>query len=112
MHKTIVFWLAAAGEMAAPTTPPTRPQSMAFTPPRIRRQHYVAPGVRFVNAISSRLIWEVDQRVTVGTVVHEIAERTGVGIGQVRLVTDRGPVTFLEDFDKEEAVVSVVLLSK
>ena len=112
MHKTIVFWLAAAGEMAAPTTPPTRPQSMAFTPPRIRRQHYVVPGVRFVHAISSRLIWEVVQRVTIGTAVHEIAERTGVGICQVRLVTERGPVTFLEDFDEEDPVVSVVLLSK
>ena len=98
--------------MAAPSTPPTRPQPMASTPPRIRRQHYVAHGVKFIHAISSSLIWEVDHRVTIGTAVHEIAERTGVGIGQVRLVTERGPVTFMEDFDEEDPVVSVVLLSK
>ena len=33
-------------------------------------------------------------------------------ICQVRLVTERGPVTFMEDFDEEDPVVSVVLLSK
>ena len=97
--------------MAAPSTPPVHPRPMATTPPRIRRRHYVAPGVKFVHAITSNLIWEVVQRVTIGTAVHEIAERTGVGICQVRLVTERGPVTFLEDFDEEDPVVSVVLLS-
>ena len=83
---------------------------MAFTPPRIRRQHYVAPGVKFVHAISSSVIWEVDQQVSIGEALCEIGRRAGVDIGQIKLLNECGPVSFMDDID--EAVISVVLLSK
>ena len=66
------IWLGASGNMAAPQTPPSRPHPMATTPPRIRRQKCVVPGVTFVNAISRSVIWEVDERVTIGAAIHEI----------------------------------------
>ena len=95
--------------MAAPTTPPLRPQPMASTPPRMRVQRYVLAGVTFVNAISNSVIWEVDERVTIGAAIHEISIRTGVKINQVKLLNDRGPVNFMEDIDED---VSVILLSE
>ena len=95
--------------MAAPTTPPLRPQPMASTPPRMRVQRYVLAGVTFVNAISNSVIWEVDERVTIGAAIHEISIRTGVNINQVKLRNDRGPVNFMEDIDED---VSVILVSE
>ena len=103
-----LIWPAAVGAMAAPTTPPLRPQPMASTPPRMRVQRYVLAGVTFVNAISNSVIWEVDQRVTIGAAIHEISIRTGVKINQVKLLNDRGPVNFMEDIDED---VSVILVS-
>ena len=75
----------------------------------MRVQRYVLAGVTFVNAISNSVIWEVDQRVTIGAAIHEISIRTGVKINQVKLLNDRGPVNFMEDIDED---VSVILLSE
>ena len=92
-----------------PTTPPLRPQPMARTPPRMRVQRYVQPGVTFANAISSTVIWEVDQRVSIGAAIREISTRTGVEISRIKLLTDRGPVNLKEDIDED---VAVLLLSE
>ena len=75
----------------------------------MRVQRYVLAGVTFVNAISNNVIWEVDERVTIGAAIHEISIRTGVKINQVKLLNDRGPVNFMEDVDED---VSVILLSE
>ena len=88
-----------------PTTPPLRPQPMARTPPRVRVQRYVQPGVTFANAISSTVIWEVDQRVSIAAVIS----RTGVDISRIKLLTDRGPLNVKEDIDED---VSVLLVSE
>ena len=93
--------------MAAPTTPPLRPQPMASTPPRVRVQRYVLEGVTFVNAISNAVIWEVDQRVTIGAAIHEISIRTGVKINQIKMLNDRGPLSLKEDIDEDVAVLLV-----
>ena len=94
---------------ATPTTPPLRPQPMARTPPRVRVQRYVHPGVTFANAISSTLIWKVDQRVSIGAAIREISKRTGVDISRIKLLTDRGPLNLKEDIDED---VSVLLVSE
>ena len=92
---------------ATPTTPPLRPQPMARTPPRVRVQRYVQPGVTFANAISSTVIWVVDQRVSVGAAIREISKRTGVDISRIKLLTDRGPVNLKKDIDEDVAVLLV-----
>jgi len=80
-------------------------------PPKIRRQGHVAPGVSFVNALSSDVIWRVDERVSIGAALCEISRRTGVDMGRFKLFDDVG---FLVDLktDIDEAVISVVLLSE
>ena len=95
--------------MAAPSTPPLRPQPMARTPPRVRVQRYVQPGVTFANAISDTLISKVDQRVPIGAVIREISKRTGVDISRIKLLTERGPLNLKEDIDED---VSVLLVSE
>ena len=82
---------------------------MARTPPRVRVQRYVHPGVTFANAISSTLIWKVDQRVSIGAAIQEISKRTGVNISRIKLLTDRGPLNLKEDIDED---VSVLLVSE
>ena len=82
---------------------------MARTPPRVRVQRYVHPGVTFANAISSTLIWKVDQRVPIGTVIRELSKRTGVDISRIKRLTDRGPLNLKEDIDED---VSVLLVSE
>ena len=82
---------------------------MARTPPRVRVQRYVHPGVTFANAISSTLIWKVDQRVSIGAAIREISKRTGVDISRTKLLTDRGPLNLKEDIDED---VSVLLVSE
>ena len=97
-------------DMAAPSTPPLRPSAMdVATPPRIRVQTYVQPGVTFANAISGTVIWNVDQRVPIGAAIREISKRTGVDISRIKLLTDRGPLNFKEDIDED---VSVLLLTE
>ena len=75
----------------------------------MRVQRYVQPGVTFANAISSTVIWEVDQRVSIGAAIREISTRTGVEISRIKLLTDRGPVNLKEDIDED---VAVLLLSE
>ena len=82
---------------------------MARTPPRVRVQRYVQPGGTFANAISGTVIWKVDQRVPIGTVIRELSKRTGVDISRIKLLTDRGPVNLKEDIDED---VAVLLLSE
>ena len=82
---------------------------MARTPPRVRAQRYVHPGVTFANAISSTLIWKVDQRVSIGAAIREISKRTGVDINRIKLLTDRGPLNLKEAIDEG---VSVLLFSE
>ena len=82
---------------------------MARTPPRVRVQRYVHPGVTFANAISSTLIWKVDQRVSIGAAIREISKRTGVDINRIKLLTDRGPLNLKEAIDEG---VSVLLFSE
>ena len=82
---------------------------MARTPPRVRVQRYVHPGVTFANAISSTLIWKVDQRVSIEAAIREISKRTGVDISRTKLLTDRGPRNLKEDIDED---VSVLLVSE
>ena len=93
--------------MAAPTTPPLRPQPMAYTPPRIRREASVLEGVRFANAISNAVIWKVDQRVSIGAAIRELSKRTGSDVSQIKLLNDRGPVSLKEDIDEDVAVLLV-----
>ena len=81
---------------------------MARTPPRVRVQRYVHPGVTFANAISSTLIWKVDQRVSIGAAIREISKRTGVDISRIKLLTDRGPLNLKEDIDDEHVAVLLV----
>ena len=96
-------------EMAAPSTPPRRPRPMdVATPPRVRVQRYVQPGVTFANAISGTVIWNVDQRVPMGAAIREISKRTGIDISRIKLLTDRGPVDFKEDIDDEHVAVLLV----
>ena len=78
------------------------------TPPRVRVQRYVQPGVTFANAISGAVIWNVGQRVPIGAAIREISKRTGVDISRVKLLTDRGPLNLKEDIDED---VSVLLVS-
>ena len=96
--------------MAAPSTPPLRPRPRdVATPHRVRVQRYVQPGVIFANAISGAVIWQVDQRVTIGGAIREISKRTGADISRIRFLNDRGPLNFKEEIDED---VSVLLVSE
>ena len=75
------------------------------TPPRVRVQRYVQPGVTFANAISGTVIWQVDQRVTIGWAIQEISKRTGADISKIKFLNDRGPVSFKENIDENVAVL-------
>ena len=92
------------------------------TPPRVRVQQYVQPGVTFANAISGTVIWQVDQRVTIGWATREISRRTGADfsriqflnetgadISKIQFLNDRGRVNLKEDIDED---VSVLLVSE
>ena len=94
--------------MVAPTTPPLRPRPVdVATPPRIRVQTYVEAGVTFANAISSSVIWQVEERVPIGAAIREISKRTGADISKIKFLNDRGPVSFKEDIDENVAVLLV-----
>ena len=79
------------------------------TPPRVRVQRCVLPGVTFANALSGTVIWQVDQRVTIGWAIQEISKRTGADISKIKFLNDRGPLNFKEDIDED---VSVLLVNK
>ena len=72
-------------------------------------QRYVQPGVTFANAISGTVIWQVDQRVTIGWATREISKRTGADINKIQFLNDRGRVNLKEDIDED---VSVLLVSE
>ena len=80
---------------------------MARTPPRVRVQRYVHPGVTFANAISGTVIWEVDQHVTIGWAIREISKRTGADINKIKFLNDRGRVNLKEDIDENVVVLLV-----
>ena len=82
---------------------------MAMTPPRMRVQRYVQPGVTCANAIRKTVVWEVDQRVSIAAAISELSQRTGVDISRIKLLTYRGPVNFKEDIDED---ISVLLVSE
>ena len=63
-----------------------------------------------MNAISNTVIWDVEDRMPIWAALREVANRSGVRVGQVRLFNERGPVNDLEDIDGP--VISVVLLSQ
>ena len=67
-------------------------------------------GVTFVNAISNTVIWDVEDRMPIWAALREVANRSGVRVGQVKLFNERGPVNDLEDIGGP--VISVVLLSQ
>ena len=75
------------------------------TPPRIRVQTYVEAGVTFANAISNTIIWQVDERVPIGAPIREISKRTGADISKIKFLNDRGPVSFKENIDENDAVL-------
>ena len=65
------------------------------------------PGVTFANAISSTVIWEVDQRVSIAAAIREISTRTGVDISRIKMLTDQAPVNLKDDIDEDVAVLLV-----
>ena len=97
--------------MAAPTTPPTKPDA-AFpsTPPRVKTRGNVAAGVVFVNAASNDVIWHVCREVSVLGALREIAQLLGVNIWEIQLFNEIGPLDARQDID--DPVVSVALIGK
>ena len=77
----------------------------------MRVQRYVLAGVSFVKAINNRVIWEVDERVSIGAALYEISRRAGADMNKVMLVDDCGALVDLKS-DIVETVISVVLLSE
>ena len=96
--------------MAAPSTPPPKPDVFPSTPPRLKRRGNVAIGVVFVNAVSNEVIWEVCREVSVLGALHEIAQIIDVNFWDIQLFNDMGLLDLREDID--DPVVSVVLSGK
>ena len=97
--------------MAAPTTPPTKPDA-AFpsTPPRVKTEGNVAVGVVFVNAVSNDVIWHVCREVSVLGALREIAQLLDVNVWDIQLFNEIGPLDARQDID--DPVVSVALMGK
>ena len=96
--------------MAAPTTPPTKPELFPSTPPRLQRRGNVAAGVVFVNAASNDVIWHVCREVSVPGALREIAQLLGVNIWEIQLFNEIGSLDARQDID--DPVVSVALIGK
>ena len=96
--------------MAAPTTPPTKPDPFPSTPPRVRRRGNVAAGVVFVNAASNDVIWHVCREVSVLGALREIAQLLDVNVWDIQLFNEIGPLDARQDID--DPVVSVALTGK
>ena len=96
--------------MAAPTTPPTKPDLFPSTPPRVKRRGNVAIGVVFVNAASNEVIWEVCREVSVLGALREIAQILDVNVWDIQLFNEIGPLDTRQDID--DPVVSVALSGK
>ena len=96
--------------MAAPTTPPTKPELFPSTPPRLKRRGHVAAGVSFVDATTNEVIWQACREVSVLGAIHEIAQLLDVNVWDIQLFNEIGPLDSREDID--ELVVSVALVGK
>ena len=96
--------------MAAPTTPPTKPDPFPSTPPRVKRRGYVAAGVVFVDAASNDIIWQVFRPVSVLQALRELAQILDVNVWDIQLFNEIGPLDARQDID--DPVVSVALIGK
>ena len=96
--------------MAAPTTPPTKPDPFPSTPPRVKRRGHVAIGTVFVNAASQEAIWQACREVSVLGALHEIAQLLDVNVWDIQLFNAIGPLDARQDID--DAVVSVSVVGK
>ncbi len=96
--------------MAAPSTPPTKPDLFPSTPPRLKRRGNVAVGVSFVNAASNDVIWQVCREVSVVGALREIAQILDVNVWDIQLFNEIGPLDARQDID--DPVVSVALSGK
>ena len=67
-------------------------------------------GVKFVNAISGTVIWEVDEPIQIFPALRELSSRCGVKVNQMRLFNESGPLRYLGDIDYP--FISVVLLNQ
>ena len=96
--------------MAAPSTPPTKPDPFPSTPPRVKLRGNVAIGVVFVNAESQEVIWQSCRKVSVLGALHEIAQLLDVNVWDIQLFNETGPLDARQDID--DPVVSVALIGK
>ncbi len=96
--------------MAAPSTPPTKPDVFPSTPPRLKRRGNVAIGVVFANAASNEVIWQVCREVSVLGALREIAQILDVNVWEILLFNEIGPIDNRQDID--DPVVSVALIGK
>ena len=96
--------------MAAPSTPPTKPDAFSSTPPRVELRGNVAIGVVFVNAESQEVIWQSCREVSVFGALHEIAQLLDVNVWDIQLFNETGPLDAWQDID--DPVVSVALIGK
>ena len=100
----------AEREMAAPTTPPTKPELFPSTPPRLQRRGNVAAGVVFVKAMTGEIIWEVCREVSVLGALHEVAQILDVNVSDIQVFNEIGLLDLRHDID--DPVVSVLLSGK
>ena len=96
--------------MAAPTTPPTKPDAFPSTPPRVKRRGNVAIGVVFVNAESQEVIWQSCREVSVLGALHEIAQILDVNMWDIELFNEIGILDARHNID--DRVVFVALSGK
>ena len=96
--------------MAAPSTPPTKPDAFPSTSPRVKLRGNVAIGVVFVNAVSQDVIWQACREVSVLRALHEIAQLLDVNVYDIRLFSEIGLLGARQDID--DPVVSVALIGK
>ena len=96
--------------MAAPTTPPTKPDACLLTPPRLKRRGHVKIGVVFVKGITGETIWEVCREVPVLGALHELAQLLDVNVWEIHLFNELGVLDLRHDID--DPVVSVLLSGK
>ena len=100
----------AAREMAAPTTPPTKPELFPSTPPRLKRRGHVAAGVSFIDATTNEVIWQACREVSVLGALHEIAQILDVNMWDIKLFNEIGTLDARHNID--DPVVSVALIGK
>ena len=96
--------------MAAPSTPPTKPDAFSSTPPRVKLRGNVAIGVVFVNEESQEVIWQSCREVSVLGALHEIAQLLDVNVGDIQLFNEIGTLDARHDIG--DPVVSVALSGK